>query len=180
MVTLGLNFCAASLATCVHCYCVSKTQTSAVLAIFFFLVFKYPHTKALDFLMCSCRNRNCRLRLLRSIVSRSTTWISPKPVRTRSFKSSQPMPPAPTIRTRACKEYRQTESKALVKQTGRRQWCYSIIEERRGRVSRERSAVVARNKTPALAAHTARLIKGCGSKCLLGQEMAQHTGDAPV
>ena len=59
-------------------------------------------TKALDFLMCSWRKRNWRLRLLRSIVSRSTMWISPKPVRTRFFKSSQPIPPAPTITTRDC------------------------------------------------------------------------------
>lgn len=57
-------------------------------------------TKALDFLMCSCRKRNWRLRLLRSIVSRSTIWISPKPVRTRFLRSSHPMPPAPTIKMR--------------------------------------------------------------------------------
>lgn len=57
-------------------------------------------TSAFDFLMCSLRNRNWRLRLLRSMVSRSTMWISPKPVRTRFLRSSQPMPPAPTIKTR--------------------------------------------------------------------------------
>lgn len=51
--------------------------------------------------MCSCRKRNWRFRLDRSIVSRSTTWISPKPQRTRFFNSSQPMPPAPTMSTRA-------------------------------------------------------------------------------
>ena len=59
-------------------------------------------TKAFDFLMCSCLKRNCLLRLLKSIVSRSTIWISPKPVRTRFFNSSQPIPPAPTINIRAC------------------------------------------------------------------------------
>ena len=59
-------------------------------------------TKAFDFLMCSCLKRNCRFKLLRSMVSRSTIWISPKPVRTRFFNSSQPMPPAPTINIRAC------------------------------------------------------------------------------
>ena len=57
-------------------------------------------TNAFDFLMCSLRNRNWRLRLLRSMVSRSTMWISPKPERTRFLSSSQPMPPAPTMSTR--------------------------------------------------------------------------------
>ncbi len=60
------------------------------------------HTNALDFLICSWRKRNWRFRLLKSIVSRSTTWISANPARTRFFRSSQPMPPAPTISTRAC------------------------------------------------------------------------------
>lgn len=57
-------------------------------------------TRAFGFLICSCRKRNCRFRLLRSIVSRSIMWTSPKPVRTRFFSSSQPMPPAPTRSTR--------------------------------------------------------------------------------
>lgn len=52
--------------------------------------------------MCSCRNRNCLFRLLRSIVSRSTMWISPKPAKTRFLRSSQPIPPAPTMKTRDC------------------------------------------------------------------------------
>lgn len=62
---------------------------------------KWKRTSAFDFLMCSLRKRNWRLRLLRSMVSRSTMWTSPKPVRMRFLSSSQPMPPAPTMRTRA-------------------------------------------------------------------------------
>ena len=57
-------------------------------------------TNALDFLMCSCLKRNCRFRLLKSMVSRSTIWISPKPVRTRFLRSSHPIPPAPTSKIR--------------------------------------------------------------------------------
>ena len=62
----------------------------------------FRRTNALDFLICSLRNRNWRLRLLRSMVSRSTTCTSPKLVRTKFLSNSQPMPPAPTIKTRAC------------------------------------------------------------------------------
>lgn len=36
------------------------------------------------------------------MVSRSTTWISPKPVVTRFLRSSHPIPPAPTTRMRDC------------------------------------------------------------------------------
>jgi hypothetical protein len=43
--------------------CISMTITSPSSLLI--------RTKALDFLICSCRNKNCRLRLLRSIVSRS-------------------------------------------------------------------------------------------------------------
>lgn len=32
--------------------------------------------------------------------TRLTTWISPNPLSTRFLSSSQPIPPAPTIRTR--------------------------------------------------------------------------------
>mmetsp|Transcript_123075 Transcript_123075/g.292610 ORF Transcript_123075/g.292610 Transcript_123075/m.292610 type:complete len:265 (+) Transcript_123075:964-1758(+) len=48
------------------------------------------------------RKRNCRFKLDTSIVSRSTTSISRKPVSTRFFSSSQPMPPAPTTSSFAC------------------------------------------------------------------------------
>jgi hypothetical protein len=57
-------------------------------------------TSAFDFLICSWRNRNWRFRLLRSMVSRSTMWISPKPVSSRFLRSSHPIPPAPTSNTR--------------------------------------------------------------------------------
>ena len=43
-------------------------------------------------------NKNWRLRLDTSIVSRSMTWICLKPVSAKSFSSSQPSPPAPTTR----------------------------------------------------------------------------------
>jgi hypothetical protein len=55
--------------------------------------------------MCCIPKRNCLLRLLRSIVSRSTMWISPNPVRTKFLRSSHPIPPAPTMRTRAYLPY---------------------------------------------------------------------------
>lgn len=57
-------------------------------------------TRALGFFICSKRKRNWRLRLERSIVSRSMMWMEPKPERRRFLSSSQPMPPAPTRRTR--------------------------------------------------------------------------------
>lgn len=47
------------------------------------------------------------------MVSRSTTWISPKPVVTRFLSSSQPMPPAPTTRIRDCQKIRRTRDKIL-------------------------------------------------------------------
>ena len=56
-------------------------------------------TFALDMPTCRLRNRNWRLRLLTSMVSRSIISISSKPLSTRVLSSSQPMPPAPTIRT---------------------------------------------------------------------------------
>lgn len=55
----------------------------------------------MDFLICSCRNRNCRFRLDKSMVSRSTMCTWPNPVSTMFLSSSHPMPPAPTISTRA-------------------------------------------------------------------------------
>jgi hypothetical protein len=71
-------------------------------------------TIAFGFLICSCLKRNWRLRLLRSIVSRSIMWISPKPVRARFLSNSQPMPPAPTSRTRDWSQLANaTEGRAL-------------------------------------------------------------------
>eukprot|EP00967_Tisochrysis_lutea_P148107 scaffold282382_cov36-Tisochrysis_lutea.AAC.2 len=46
--------------------------------------------------------RNWRLRLETSIVSMSITSIRPNPESARSLRSSQPRPPAPTTRMRAC------------------------------------------------------------------------------
>ena len=39
------------------------------------------------------RNKNCRFRFVRSIVSMSMTWMRRKPDSARSFSSSQPRPP---------------------------------------------------------------------------------------
>jgi hypothetical protein len=47
------------------------------------------------------RNRNCRFKLDKSIVSRSIISMLPNPTRTRFLSSSQPMPPAPTTRSLA-------------------------------------------------------------------------------
>lgn len=44
------------------------------------------------------RNRNCRFKLDRSMVSISMTWILQKPINPKSFNSSQPNPPAPITR----------------------------------------------------------------------------------
>ena len=91
--TLGLNFPAVSFATCHRIRFISFHPTISEQR-------RIAHTIALDFLMCCIPNKNWRLRLLRSMVSRSTMWISPNPVITRFFSNSHPMPPAPTIRTR--------------------------------------------------------------------------------
>ena len=45
--------------------------------------------------MPAYRNKNCRLRLLMSIVSMSITWMSLKPHKARLLRISQPRPPAP-------------------------------------------------------------------------------------
>jgi hypothetical protein len=58
----------------------------------------YAATTALCFPTSDFRNKNCRFRLVTSIVSRSITWISLKPDKARSFKISQPNPPAPMHR----------------------------------------------------------------------------------
>ena len=74
--------------------------SSALMYMIKCLTIRVLLTNAFGFLMCSCRNRNWRFKLLRSMVSRSTIWTSPKPVRTRFLRSSHPIPPAPTIKTR--------------------------------------------------------------------------------
>ena len=54
-------------------------------------------TKALDWPICWRLNRNWRFKLLSSIVSKSTNSILRKPDRTAFFRTSQPIPPEPTI-----------------------------------------------------------------------------------
>ena len=54
----------------------------------------------LDWPTCLFLKRNCRLRLLISMVSKSMIVMSWNPERTRVLRSSQPIPPAPTARTR--------------------------------------------------------------------------------
>lgn len=93
----GWNLCATSFAT------YRERWTSPLVSLsehFLDSGFVNIRTRAFGFLICSTLNRNWRFKLLRSIVSRSIIWISPKPVRSRFFSSSQPIPPAPTRRTR--------------------------------------------------------------------------------
>lgn len=42
-------------------------------------------------------NKNCLLRFVTSILSKSITWISLKPDKAKSLRISQPRPPAPNI-----------------------------------------------------------------------------------
>lgn len=53
---------------------------------------------AFELPMSRRRNKNCRFKLDKSIVSISMQWISLKPIMARSFSSSQPSPPAPTTK----------------------------------------------------------------------------------
>lgn len=55
-------------------------------------------TSALDFRMSSCLNRNWRLRFDSYIKSRSRMVSFLKPTRGRTFNSSQPIPPTPTMK----------------------------------------------------------------------------------
>lgn len=53
---------------------------------------------AFELPMSRRRNKNCRFKLDKSIVSISMQWISLKPIMAKSFSSSQPSPPAPTTK----------------------------------------------------------------------------------
>ena len=58
------------------------------------------HTDDLDSPICFRRKRNWRLRLDRSIVSKSITSMFSNPDKTRFFSNSHPIPPDPTTKTR--------------------------------------------------------------------------------
>mmetsp|Transcript_16440 Transcript_16440/g.30277 ORF Transcript_16440/g.30277 Transcript_16440/m.30277 type:complete len:212 (+) Transcript_16440:1207-1842(+) len=58
-------------------------------------------TSALGLSTCSRRKRNCLFKFDMSMVSRSMTSMSRNPVSTKFLSSSQPIPPAPTIRSLA-------------------------------------------------------------------------------
>mmetsp|Transcript_29208 Transcript_29208/g.53444 ORF Transcript_29208/g.53444 Transcript_29208/m.53444 type:complete len:204 (-) Transcript_29208:795-1406(-) len=81
----------------------------------------FAATSALDDPTSFSRNRNCRLRLVTSIVSKSITSTFAIPDIAKSFNSSQPRPPAPTTRTRAsdsCDLIRSPALEAPVTSTG--------------------------------------------------------------
>jgi len=66
---------------------------------------KFAATSALNLPTSCLRNKNYRLRLVNSIVSRSITWIFLTPLRARFLRISQPKPPAPITRASAYSKY---------------------------------------------------------------------------